>query len=167
MASGRRILLEYPFGRSSLILKSAVSAAASLFYAYLAFHTREGLFNVGFLLSFPLLTVGVLAYRVLAFSAALRKVVEEGEYRRTRRSGVRGLAIYYLLMLAPFILFLLVDRVLALGITFGLIVSLGLSDLVYYMYVRYREAGLGGRLFAFVETAEEGEYYVWGLILAK
>jgi len=146
-------LLEYPFGKPSLILRAVVTTVASLLYAHLAFHTREGLFNVGFLLSFLLLTVGTSVYRAAAFSAMLKKVVQKGGFKKRKRGGVRGLVRFYLLMIAPLLLFLVVDRVLALGIVFGLIVSLGLSDLVYYMYVRYREASLGGRLLAFVEPA--------------
>lgn len=162
-----RILLEYPFGKRALALKLLVFTAASLLYAYLAFNTRESLFNVGFLLSFPTLTAATLAYRILALSAMLGELMERGEARRSRRSGLRGLAGYYLAIASPLLLFLIADKALALGILFGLIVSLSLSDLVYYAYVRYREAGLGGRLLAFVEPSGEGGRYVWGLTLAK
>jgi hypothetical protein len=166
-ASNQRILLEYPFGKFSLILRAAVSTAASLLYAYLALNTRESLFNIGFLLSFPLLAAGTSAYRVFALSTMLKAVSQKGEFKKRKRGGVKGLASLYFLMIAPLLLFLAVDRVLALGIVFGLIVSSGLSDLVYYMYVRYREAILGGRLYAFVELTEESGFYVWGLTLVK
>jgi len=97
----------------------------------------------------------------------LKAVSQKGEFKKRKRGGVKGLASLYFLMIAPLLLFLAVDRVLALGIVFGLIVSSGLSDLVYYMYVRYREAILGGRLYAFVEVVEESGFYVWGLTLVK
>jgi hypothetical protein len=166
-ASNQRILLEYPFGKLSLVLRAVVSIAAALLYAYLALNTREGLFNIGFLLSFSLFAAGISAYRVRALSTMLKVVSQKGEFKKRKRGGVKGLASFYFLLIAPLLLFLALDRVLALGIVFGLIVSSGLSDLVYYMYVRYREAGLSGRLYAFVELAEGSEFYVWGLTLVK
>lgn len=167
MAQAPRVLLEYPTSRSSLLLKAVASAAVALLYAFLAFNTREGLFNLGFVASFPTITAGLFVYRAASLSTMLRELAEKGEFRRERRGGSRELAYYYLLLLSPFALFLVLDRVLALGIVFGVAASLGFSDLIYYMYVRYREVELGGRLYAFLEPASRSGYYVWGLTLVK
>lgn len=165
MSSGERILLDYPLSTTSVILRFCVSAVVSCLYLYLAFQTNESLFNVGFLASFTFLLLFNFIYRVINFLAMYKTIILKGEYRKEKRGGHIELLYNMLLFISPFFLFIFINSVLALGILFGVISALGILDSLFYLYVKSKEAHLGGYLKAFIEKGDKPGRYVWGLSL--
>jgi len=158
--------LDYPSGRGSLIFRLIFSSCILVFYFYLAFQTAEELFHLGFMVAFAGYAFFSFLYRRLKLRKALKAIVKEGEYREIRRGGFYELAYYFMLFIVPFLLFLFMDPVFALGCLFGLSSGLGPSDLIFYLYVRSIEEGvLKGTLKAFIEPSKKRGYYIWGLMV--
>lgn len=165
MSSGERILLDYPLGAVSATLRFCISAAISCLYLYLAFQTSESLFNIGFLASFTFLLSLSLIHKIVSFLAMYKVVLLKGEYRKERRGGYVELFYNMLLFISPLFLFVFTNPTLALGILFGAISAFGISDSIFYLYVKNRETGLGGHFKAFIEKGGKPGHYVWGLCL--
>lgn len=160
-----RVILDYPAGRGSLVFRLIFSSCMLIFYFYLAFQTAEELFHVGFMISFAGYALFSFLYRRWKLRKALRVISREGEYKEIKRGGFYELIYYSLLFFAPLFFFLFMDPVFAFGCLMGLSSSVGLSDLIFYLYVRSLEESLNGILKAFIEPSEKRGYYIWGLML--
>ncbi|MEM1509760.1 MAG: hypothetical protein QW291_06625 [Thermofilaceae archaeon] len=165
MSPEGRILLDYPLSAKSVTLRFCVSAVVSCLYLYLAFQTNESLFNIGFLVSFTFLLLFSLVYRIINFLTIYKTIILKGEYRKEKKGGCIELLYNILLFISPFFLFIFINSVLALGILFGVISAVGILDSLFYLYVKNREAHLGGHFKAFIEKGNKPGCYVWGLSL--
>ncbi len=165
MSSGERIPLDYPLSAVSATLRFCISAAISCLYLYLAFQTSESLFNIGFLASFTFLLSLSLIYKIVSFLTIYKVVTLKGEYRKEKKGGYIELFYNMLLFISPFFLFIFTNPTLALGILLGTISAFGISDSIFYLYVKNKEASLGGHFKAFIERGDKPGRYVWGLCL--
>ena len=159
-----RVILDYPFGRGSLLLRLFFSSSMLVFYFYLAFQTAEEFFHLGFIVSFVGYFLFSFLFRRWKLRQAFKEVLKRGEYKEVRRGGFYELAYYSLMFFAPFFFFTFLDPVFAFGCLMGLSSSLGLSDLIFYLYVRNLEDEFKVNLRAFVEPSEKRGYYIWGLM---
>ena len=147
------ITLPYPFTRVEFTIRIASAILGTVVFMILASTSQElrPLFVLTFTAAFPIATLmHFFFFRVIKFQRALRVLKDKGIYSWVeRRKGWRATLAILAIALSPFFAFFILPPAVVLGLLLSVIVSVGVSDSVFYMYVRKAEEELNCRIVKF------------------
>ncbi|MCD6445142.1 hypothetical protein J7L70_09180 [Candidatus Bathyarchaeota archaeon] len=145
--------LPYPFTRVEFIIRVASAVLGTVIFIILAFTSQElrPLFALTFTGTFPIATLThFLLFRTVKFRRALKVLRDKGVYSWVeRRKGWKATLVIFAIIFSPFFALFILPPALVLGLLLSVIVSVGVSDSVFYMYVRKAEEELNCRIVKF------------------